>query len=259
MARVYGVSFTRKEKKPLVNESMNLRRAVAAMEQNRGRMQCLGDICQRFNVKRRVLYDFTSIMERYGVCSRVNNERFLWNGLHTSESAIEQIEEYCMNVHDEKSMRNLLDCSRDSSLPHIGEAIITLFLHLKVSTLNIKEICTYLAGPSKYHTMLRKLYTVASRLEVGGILKRTENSAEIKLVRNPNGKTINRSLKLSDMINTESELKMENVFEQRRRVFYSCQCLGDKSAVSTGYSHSSSGSSTQPSSPESAVSESSAL
>ena len=235
-------------KRPLINESMNLRRSVAYMEAHRGTIHTLGNICQEFNLKRRVLYDFTSIMEKFGCCTRVSNEKFTWNGLNYAKDSILNLEKQCANIEDEQDILKVLDCSKDSSLPHIALAIIALFLHMKVPTLNIKEVCAFFCpNPGRYQTMLRKLYTVASRLEVGGLLARTANSAEIKIVKPTRGEADCRSMSISDIMNTASELQMQKRYAQRRELFQACQSMTTEKSSS---SSSSCPSSTQPSASE---------
>ena len=249
MATASPGSVTPPVKKPLINESMNLKLAVGSMERQKGSTQLLSDVCQEFNLKRRALYDFTSIMERFGCCSRVYNERFIWNGLDLAKHSVALIEKHCTNIDDEREMLSLLDCSKDSSLPHIAQAIIALFLHMQVPTLNIKEVCTFFSeSPEKYQTMLRKLYTVTSRLEVGGLLKRTQNSAEIRIVRNDPP----QAMRISDLMNTASELKMQKLYEHRREVFQACQTSYDRTMF-TSSSSSSCPSSTQQSASETMV------
>lgn len=235
-----------KQKKPVINENRNLKIAVDRMEGQRGCVQMLPELCKVHNIKRRVLYDFVSIMEKFGCCTRVNNERFLWKGLHLAKDAFEKLEVKYQAVCDDTDVRASLCCDTDPSLPHISEVIMSLFCYLKVSTLNIREICQFLTnGGSKYQTMLRKLYTVAARLEVAGLVAKTNNSGEIKLCDNRLGGK--KHIRLVDMINTEKELQMESMFTQRRKEYSG----GDKSISSSGTSHStSSGLTPQGSSPD---------
>ena len=217
-----------KSKRPALSESMYLRAVCAEMEEKAGRSFLLPDLCETHGIKRRALYDFISMMEKFGCCTRVTNDHFVWNGLSEANATVSELQKKCEDISCSESVRQSLSCEKNSSLPHIGEVIITLFLYLRVPTLNIRDICSFLTRQTgKFETILRKVYTVAARLEVAGLVTRTQNNAEIKLCASKRMKE--QKVGLADVINTHNELQMENIYVERRKAF-----AGEVSPPSSG-------------------------
>ena len=247
MALIVARPWKPKSKRPTLSESMYLRAVCTEMEGQQGQSFFLPDLCKTHNVKRRALYDFISMMEKFGCCTRVTNEHFVWNGLKQATTAVSAIQKRCEDITCDEAVRQSLACDKNTSLPHIGEVIVTLFFYLHVSTLNIRDICSFLTrNTGKYETILRKVYTVSARLEVAGLISRTQNNAEIKLCTSTRARE-RKSLALADMINTKNELQMESVYAERRKAF-----AGDppSSASSGGISGSVTA---QPSPPDAGV------
>jgi hypothetical protein len=72
---------------------------------------------------------------------------------------------------------------------------------------------------TKYKTMLRKLYTVASSLEIAGIISRTSSVAEIRLNLNAKAVPERSPMNVMSLLNTESELLNGQLYEARRKAF----------------------------------------
>ena len=208
-----------KSAKPLINDSLNITKFVQFVENNHNNFNhalSMGTICENFNIKRRVLYDFISILSRFDICSKVSNEQFLWYGLSRAKNAIQMLKNN-VELNPDIVMKNDLDCTTDPSLPHIAVGLIELFFYLNVKLLDLRQACSFLAtDQKKYKTLLRKLYTIAARLEVVNIVERTINVAEIRL--NYPAEQIH-ALSIEQLVNTREELKAECVYSARRKFF----------------------------------------
>ncbi|OHT12227.1 hypothetical protein TRFO_18030 [Tritrichomonas foetus] len=208
-----------KTTKPLVNDSQNISVFVKFVESNQHFNQplSLSKMCEKFNIKRRVLYDFISILFRFEICSKISSEHFFWFGLEKSKNAITALKKDVENKSDEE-LRADLNCVAEPSLPHIAVAIIQLFFYLNVKLIDLRQACCFLAvDQKKYKTLLRKLYTVSARLEVAKIIEKTTNIAEVRLINFP--ETPNKILSIEQMMNTNEELKAESIYSARRKEY----------------------------------------
>jgi hypothetical protein len=114
----------------------------------------------------------------------------------------------------------IFDCTTNSSIQYIGLSVIKLFLYLDTKFLDLRQVGKLFSnGKTKYKTMLRKLYTVASSLEIAGIISRTSSVAEIKLNFSAKDKPERSPMNVMSLLNTESELMNGQLYEARRKAF----------------------------------------
>jgi hypothetical protein len=71
----------------------------------------------------------------------------------------------------------------------------------------------------KYKTMLRKLYTAVSGLEIAGIIRRTMVVSEIQLIMDPRKDTGPASYSIHSVLNTEAELFLKQRFASNLKQF----------------------------------------
>lgn len=217
------------------------------------------DLCDQFNIRRRVFYDFISILSEFSCCSKIFAEQFVWYGLRNANQCLIEIRNEMERYSKDESipdseLKLSMNCLNKTSLPHIAIALVKLFFYLNTKKLDLREACKFLisSDPKKYNTLLRKLYTVSSRLQVAGILTKTLNVAEVKIC-DFDPPQPNFTIQFRNLINTDEELANEQRFSMRRKEYDSVVSPKTTDNSSSSSSSSTKGflASTSSSSPES--------
>ena len=208
------------EGKPIVaNDTILLKQIIERISKCDTKVFNINELCLKYSIKRRLLYDFLSIASIFNVCEKINSESFRWNGLVGIEVMLQQIKAGLVREAEVRSMLEIFDCTTTSSIQNIAVSVIKLFLFLGVKFLDLREVGRlFCQRKIKYKTMLRKLYTVASSLEIAGIISRTAVVAEMKLnvVLHPKEAA---KMGVISILNTESELASEQIYERRRKEY----------------------------------------
>ena len=169
-----------KAKKTSITETLNMKDAVQEMEERIGQKLALNYFCEKYNIKRRVLYDFLSIMNGLHICTRYSNEEFQWNGAKLDITILSKIKKNAKQ--DNRPIHQIFNCNDKIGLNFVCYNLISLFIYLNSEVLDLKKVAKLFAssGPA-LRTMLRKMYTISSSLETIGFISRTGRPAEIKL------------------------------------------------------------------------------
>jgi hypothetical protein len=108
----------------------------------------------------------------------------------------------------------------DSSVPRIAVSVVKLFFYLRVKFLDLRRVSRFFAERrTKYKTMLRKVYTVASCLEIVGIVKKTSVVSQIQLSIPLDSEISALELNITSLLNTKEEVEEQKTCERRRREF----------------------------------------
>lgn len=171
-----------KVQKTSVTETVNLKTAVEAVIKPQGTRFCINEVCQRFDLKRRVFFDFLWIINSIGMCTKVSAEQYVSNGLEVSEAFWRMAQESASV--DQRPISIVFDCRGDSSLSYVTRQFILLFFYLDVDVLDLRKVARlFVHGNEKLKTMMRKLYSISVALEAVNIVTRTMKPAEVKLIR----------------------------------------------------------------------------
>ena len=175
-----GLVKKEKIKKTTITETINMKDCVDELEKCVGMRLKLNYFCKKFDIKRRVMFDFLSVMDTLNICTRFSNEEFTWNGVRLDKTFISNLKKSVKA--DNRDIRNVFQCSDKLGLSAVCYNLIALFLYLNVNVLDLRKVAKLLAphGPS-YRTMLRKLYTISSSLEKVNFISRNGKPAEIIL------------------------------------------------------------------------------
>jgi hypothetical protein len=206
------------EKVPIVNEVLNLKHLHSYLETAPGRMHCIDHLADQFNAKRRGIHDFVGVCSCLGVCQKVTGNSFEWVGSGMAAKVVSQV--YESMKKEPGDVTDFLRTPIDQSLSSVTLALIKLFFHLGIQYLDLRKAARLFAQDRiKYKTMLRKLYTVVSGLEIAGVLRRTQTVSEIQLNLDPRRQTKHVSYSISSVLNTEHEVSEEQRFYRNRRQF----------------------------------------
>lgn len=205
--------------KAIANDTNLLKKTIETISQSPRKMFGINGVCSAFGIKRRGLYDFLSVSTIFGVCRKANSDEFEWIGLGGIEKKLKEISDGLERDATTASVLELFNCATNSSIQNVSVCVIRLFLYLNVRCLDLREIGKlFCQKRCKYKTMLRKLYTVASSLEIAGIISRTAVVAEIKLNFNPAGEE-RKAMDVRSLLNKSSDTEKEQRYAERREAY----------------------------------------
>ena len=206
-----------------VNEMVALKAMVKEISHSNTQVFNLNALCNTYGVKRRGFYDFLSIGTVFKICQRHSNDNFEWYGFQNTSHELELIKKQ-IHSNPNISLKSFFDCSLNSSLQNIALSVVKLFYYLNQKTLDLRMVAKLFAqGPTKYKTMLRKLYTVAAGLELSEIIGKTNKVAEIKFLYPLQDKKPN-PMDIMSMLNSKEDQIQEELYQRRRAEFNDLTC-----------------------------------
>jgi hypothetical protein len=203
-----------------VNESLALRNVVISLQSQPGCCRSIDSLTVEFGLKKRCLYDFVSVCSVFRICHRGADNSLEWFGLDRAEQVIARIRE---EIEFEASTATLTDLFRDwtdPSLPSLATTVVKLFFYLGAQSLDLRKIGKLLAqGKTKYKTMVRKLYTVATCLERAEIIRKTSVVSEIQLNAPLYAAHNGSKMDVRSLLNSRKELDGLAAITLRRKEF----------------------------------------
>jgi hypothetical protein len=168
-------------------ESRKLRPIVDHFEESTEKIFQLEDVVARFDVKRRLLYDFVICLNSLRLCRKVSTASIEWFGVkRLNDTVLRILEELREEITSHKTVKTIFCTGRFDEDPFENAAwnVIKMFLYLGTGKLDLRTVAALLTERDvKYKTMLRRLYTVASTLEGLDVIRKTEQTAEVELIR----------------------------------------------------------------------------
>lgn len=203
------------------NENSKLFAIITELENSKYKSFQIGQICEKFSIKRRVFYDFVSIILVFGICDKKSTEVYEWRSLNISKDLIDKFRAEIDEESKSKCMETLFDCSSDSSLQNITKKLIQLLIYLGMTVIDLKAAGKLFSqGKVNFKTMLRKLYTICSCFELLGVTVRTKKTGEMKLVRSEwVFNHYNIPTDINALLNTDDMQHVSDTFTYRQASF----------------------------------------
>jgi hypothetical protein len=216
-----------------MNDSAALQRIFQHLEINALTSQSIDGLSHEFGIRRRGLYDFISICSAFGMCRRISNSEVEWIGANRSAGYINTIRVESQEPGDE-NIKDVFDYHLDASLQRIAVGFVKLFFYLRVKFLDLRQVSRLFAQRNtKYKTMLRKVYTVATGLEIARIVRKTSVVSEIQLNVPLDSEDSDVGFNFSSILNSKEQIERQKWGERRRRDFEAaCAELRDTQRVS---------------------------
>jgi hypothetical protein len=203
-----------------VNESLVLRTMVLSLQCHPGHSRSIESLASEYGLKKRCLYDFVGICSVFRICHRTSDNQLEWFGLGHAQDVIGRIRDDVAAEASTAPLHQLFRNWADPSLPALATTVVKLFFYLSVGSLDLRKVGRLLAqGKTKYKTMVRKLYTVATCLERAEIIRKTAVVSEIQLNAPLHAARPGTMMDLASVLNSEKELKGLDACEARRRDF----------------------------------------
>jgi hypothetical protein len=156
---------------------------VADLQSCPRKIQTMAELHQRFQVKRRRLYDVTNILIVLGAASRSSAEEITWLG---EDQILPNLvkHKHSMNVMNlEIPLSVLFPQDNCVSFTTLAMAVLMMFPAIGTERLNLRDISAFFSRDTqRYKTTICKLYQITLILSALGIMQRTENPCEVKLL-----------------------------------------------------------------------------
>ena len=173
---------TKKRKKAL--EADKLGPVIRFLENNKGQTFVINDLVVKFNIKRRIIYDFLVVLSALMASRKLMHNCFQWGGLDLIPQAIAMARnEVVSSLRDGFSIRQMFRAPEDDNLERAAWNLVKLYICLQRVALDLRAVAMFFTqAEAKYATMLRRLYSIAASLESLNLVVKTGNTAEIALV-----------------------------------------------------------------------------
>lgn len=171
------------------------------------------NICYMYGVTRRIFYDFITIMAAVEIVKKINSENFIWISVKKHIGFIEQIKD---EMKKENVKIEMFNCENNGQLSEVTIKLIKLFYFLGTDTVDIRKVSKlFVRGIVKRKTMIRKLYTITTSLEIIDLISKMNEPGIFKISIKP---VFITDLELLLNHNT-STVSNEDVYFKRRKLF----------------------------------------
>jgi hypothetical protein len=203
-----------------MNDSATIQRIFHELERAPMTVRSIDELAHAHGIRRRAVYDFVSICSVFGMCKRTPNNHVEWHGVDRWAAKVNAIRTEAEQEPGGGDIRALFNYHLDASLQHVACGLVKLFFFLRVKFLDLRQVSRLFAQRNtKYKTMLRKVYTVASGLEIAGIVRKTRAVSEIQLNVSLDSEISETGLNISSILNSRQQIEQQKLGERRRREF----------------------------------------
>lgn len=159
-----------------------IQRMVRDLESNPNQIHSIPQLCRKFPVKRRRLYDVINVLSAIGCSSRSGPDEITWHGPDRCAAKLRE-EIHKLDVHNPtKSLNDLFPPETCVGLGAVTISFLMIFVATQVEIVDLREVSCFLSRNRRtYKTILSKLYQIATILGTVGVISRTPNVCEVKL------------------------------------------------------------------------------
>jgi hypothetical protein len=203
-----------------MNDSVVLRMIFQSLEASPRSISSIDALARGFSIRRRGVYDFVTICSVFGLCKRISANEVDWIGASQATERLNSIRREAEQEPRDKDVREVFNYSSDGSLQRIATGLIKLFFFLRVKFLDVRQVSRFFAQrTTKYKTMLRKVYTAATSLEIAGFVKKTTVVSEIQLNAPLDLDVSERPLNVPSILNSQEQIERARAAVKRRKAF----------------------------------------
>ena len=177
--------------------------------------------------RRRRFYDVVNVLETLGICSKINSETLVWNGMGNVKHAIENLAKKHGAFNQNKTMEDIIPYISTITITSMTEFFIISFIALERQNLDIKEVAYFISRVNgRAKTTLCKLYQIAQILQIVGVITKTEKKSQFRMSDNyfiPASKKFNSIgfMEIGNLLSRPSFNANQNVIERRNAEYKS--------------------------------------
>jgi hypothetical protein len=156
---------------------------VGDLDRDPERLHSLAHIQQKYQLRRRRLYDVINVLIGLGCASRQGIDGLLWYGRQRIVTELRAgkarlgVDNYAI------PLSTLFPCEEPADLITLTSALLLLFVAMKTDTLDLRKVSAFCSrGTGGYKSTLCKLYQIALILSALGITEKRDLPCEITLL-----------------------------------------------------------------------------
>jgi hypothetical protein len=156
---------------------------VADLDRDPHRTHEIPRIYQKYQVKRRRLYDIVNVFLALGCATRIGADELIWHGRSGIFTELRDEKTRLGIDNDELSLVRLFPADNCVGLTSLTSSFLLLFAAVRMDTLDLRKVSAFFSrNTGRYKSTLCKLYQIALILGALGITERTENPCEVKIL-----------------------------------------------------------------------------
>jgi hypothetical protein len=181
-------------------------------------------IYQKYQVKRRRLYDIVNVFLALGCATRVGIDELVWHGRSRIFTELREEKNRLGIDNGHNSLSKLFPSETCVGLTSLTRSFLLLFGALRLEILDLRNVSAFFSrNTGRYKSTLCKLYQIALILGALGIAERTENACEVKILPPFTGLLVSEDegnpLAIAKLLNRPIERMVSA--EERRKEFES--------------------------------------
>ena len=154
----------------------------SALENELGIQNSITKLSQRFNIKRRRLYDIINVMISTGICEKGEFDCIIWRGKNQIYLTLKKLFQERHISDQTKTIDDLFPVDICVGVPNLTINFLLIYFALETQCLDIRIIATLFSrGTTRMKTTLSKLYQISYILCSIGITKRNTQVCEVIL------------------------------------------------------------------------------
>jgi hypothetical protein len=156
---------------------------VSDLDRDPGRIHSFTGLHQRYQLRRRRVYDVINVFLGLGCSSRQGIDGLIWHGRPRVFSEL-RAEKARLGVDNFAiPLSTLFPSDVAADLTTLTRGLVLLFTALQTETIDLRKVSAFFSrGTGGYKSTLCKLYQIAMILSALGITEKGENACEITLL-----------------------------------------------------------------------------
>jgi hypothetical protein len=157
---------------------------VADLEQHIGEPLSILRLGKRHHLKVRRLYDVVNVLSAIGCARRLNSEEIVWLGRDEINEKLQHEKKSLGLTNTNSSLSEMFPPENSVGLTSLTIAFLMLFPALATREIDLRQASSFFARTTKkYKTVLIKLYQIAVILGALGLIEKTQNMSEVRILQ----------------------------------------------------------------------------
>jgi hypothetical protein len=156
---------------------------ITDFDQDPQRSYTISQLHQRYQIKRRRLYDVINVFSAIGCVTRHGAQEIVWHGRDRIFPEMLKYKQTSGLANGSLTLAALFPSSPAIGLPALTVSFLLLFPALQVNVIDLRKASAFFSRDGgKYKTILCKLYQIALILGALNITERSSNVCEIRIL-----------------------------------------------------------------------------
>lgn len=206
---------------------ISIQMLINELENSINRVQTIPLLTQRFNIKRRRLYDLINVFSSIGCCKKSGFDHLVWYGKSQLPVQLEKLKKSRHIDDPSYSLEQLFPVTDCIGISNLTVCFLLLFFALKTNCLDLRFVSNLFSRQtSRYKTTKCKLYQISYIFGAVGITNRTNQVCEVILNPPyyndeilPHNEQLPNPFSISSLLNhpTDSSSNNSNAYIYKRR------------------------------------------